>query len=143
MSGDISSDRSCVVVVGHGSRLPETRDVYETIGKEAEQRLGLPTRVAYMKHWKPSIYQAVTSLIEEGYKQIIVVPLFLLPGLHVSKDIPIILGLKDGHTDEADGIVEAPEDVEIIYTPHMGGDERLAEIVAERVRESLDGGVPF
>jgi len=127
----------CVVVVGHGSRLPETRAVYEKVGKLAGEKLGIPTKVAYMKHWEPSIYEAVTSSIEEGFKKIVVVPLFLLPGLHVTDDIPIILGLKDGTTDESDKIVKAPEDVEIIYTPNIGGDERLAEIVADRVKSAM------
>ncbi len=129
--------KTCVIVVGHGSRLPETREVYEHTAKLAGEILGMPTRAAYMKHWKPSIYEAVTQAIEEGYKRIVVVPLFLLPGLHVSEDIPIILGLKEGTTEESDKIVNAPEDVEIIYTPHIGADRRLAEIVAERVKSSL------
>ncbi|GBE54088.1 sirohydrochlorin ferrochelatase [archaeon BMS3Bbin15] len=127
----------CVVVVGHGSRLPETKEVYEKVGKLAGEKLGVPTKVAYMKHWEPSIYEAVTSSIKEGFKKIVVVPLFLLPGLHVTDDIPVILGLKEGKTDENNSIVKAPEDVEIIYTANIGGDERLAEIVKDRVNSAL------
>lgn len=129
--------KTCVIVVGHGSRLPETKEVYEYTARLAGELLGMPAKAAYMKHWKPSIYEAVTQAIEAGYKRIVVVPLFLLPGLHVSEDIPIILGLKQGKTEESDRIVEAPEDVEIIYTPNIGADRRLAEIVADRVREAL------
>jgi len=129
--------KTAVLMVGHGSRLKETKEVYEEVGKLTGEKLDVPVKVAYMKHWEPSIYRAANSLISQGYKRIVVVPMFLLPGLHVTDDIPIILGLKEGSTEESDEIVEPPEDVEIIYTPHIGGDERLSEIVVDRVREHM------
>jgi sirohydrochlorin ferrochelatase len=68
------------------------------------------------------------------------VPVFLLPGLHVSEDIPVLLGLKEGESPEFGyERINVPDDVEIFYANSLGADERLADIVVDRIHESLNG----
>lgn len=128
-----------VVIIGHGSRLPESRGIYEEIARKTEEKSGLQVRVGYMKHWRPTFTEAVRSFIEEGFKRVIVVPLFFVPGLHVQEDIPILLGIKEGEVPEFGyEKITIPEDVEVIYARHIGADERLAEVVMDRVQEAME-----
>ncbi len=132
--------RTAVVIVGHGSRLRDTVGIYESIARVASERLGYEVRVGYMKHHRPNLVEAVEELIAEGYKRIVVVPLFIVPGLHVTEDIPILLGKKDGHVPEFGySKVNPPEDVEILYADAIGADPRLAEVVADRVESAISG----
>lgn len=127
-----------VVIIGHGSRVPESRGIYEKIAKKTEELSGFKVRVGYMKHWRPTFTEAVKSFIEEGVKRVVVVPLFFVPGLHVKDDIPILLGLKEGNAPEFGyEKMTIPEDVEVIYARHIGADERLAAVVLDRVKEAI------
>ncbi len=129
-----------MVIVGHGSRVRETVGIYETIARLASESSGYEVRVGYMKHHRPNLVEAVEGLIAEGYRRIVVVPLFIVPGLHVRDDIPVLLGKKDGHVPEFGySKVRAPEDVEIVYADAIGADPRLAEVVVDRVRKALNG----
>ncbi|WP_456474182.1 CbiX/SirB N-terminal domain-containing protein [Candidatus Pyrohabitans sp.] len=129
-----------IVIVGHGSRLPETRGIYETIAGIAQARSGYEVRVGYMKHHSPNLVEAVQGMIDEGFKRIVVVPLFIVPGLHVRDDIPILLGNKAGEVPEFGyARVNAPDDVEILYAEAIGSDPRLAEVVLDRVNKVLNG----
>jgi len=129
-----------VVIVGHGSRLAETKGIYEAIARIVQAQSGYEVRVGYMKHHHPNLVEAVEGLIKDGFKRIVVVPLFIVPGLHVRDDIPILLGKKEGEVPEFGySRVNAPEDVEIIYTEAIGADPRLAEVVLDRLAKALNG----
>ena len=129
-----------VVIVGHGSRLKETRGIYEAIAGIVQASSGYEVRVGYMKHHRPNLVEAVQSLIDDGFKRIVVVPLFIVPGLHVREDIPVLLGKKEGEVPEFGySRVSAPEDVEILYAEAIGADPRLAEVVLDRVARALNG----
>ena len=127
-----------VVIIGHGSRLPESKGIYEEIARKTEEKSGLRVRVGYMKHWRPTFTEAVRGFIEEGFKRIVVVPLFFLPGMHVKEDIPVLLGLKEGEVPEFGyEKITIPEGVEVIYARHIGADGRLADVVMDRVQEAM------
>lgn len=127
-----------VVLVGHGSRVPESRGVYEKIAENAGAKSALDVRVGYMKHWHPTLSETINAMVEEGIKKIVIVPVFLLPGTHVIEDIPILLGLREGELPEFGyEKIDIPEDVEILYSRHIGPDDRLTGIVLDRVGEVL------
>ncbi len=126
-----------VLLVGHGSRRKEGNTVYEKIAEIVKEKTGFTVEVGYMKHGK-SIKDAYNSLAKKGVKKIIVVPLFLIPGLHVTEDIPIILGLKAGNIEPSEKIIPK-KDVKIIYTEPIGTDFRLADIVVDKVYRHIGG----
>lgn len=123
-----------IVLVVHGSRIPESKRVYEELAKKVERRAGCEVEIGYMMHWQPTIEEAVNSFVKKGVKKIVMVPLFFVPGLHVTKDIPALLGLSESEEQKK---IELPEDVEIIYTQPFGEDERLVDVVLDRAREAL------
>jgi sirohydrochlorin cobaltochelatase len=82
-----------------------------------------------------------------GTRHMIVVPFFISDGLHSQEDIPVLLG-------EAESVVKArlqagqppwrnPAEKKgklIWYTPSIGSERQIADIILERVREAVAGG---
>ncbi len=112
--------------------------MYEEIAAKASERSDMEVKVGYMRHWKPTIAEAVHHFVEKGLKKIIIVPLFLVPGHHVVNDIPHLLGQINGNSTELGGEnLKIPDDVELICARHIGADDRLADVVVDRVEEVM------
>jgi sirohydrochlorin cobaltochelatase len=100
---------------------------------------------------KPSIPSAINHLANIGVEKNVVTPVFLAPGVHTTQDIPQILELNDIHLkhnnqedSEHNHSHKHDEDVEeirfkgeIIYTEPLGADERIANIIKDRVDDAL------
>jgi len=81
--------------------------------------------LAYLEFAEPSIGKAIEEAISDGTKRLIIHPLFLSPGHHVTKDIPKII----------EDMKRKYPQVEILYTRPLGIHEKLAEISKERIEE--------
>lgn len=121
--------RTAVVVVAHGSRLAvDGSNELETVVQFVRQKLpGMLVKRAYLQLSSPSLKETVFEAIAGGVTRIIIVPFFLFRGTHVSRDLPV----------ECQALARLYPHVSFIYTPHIGPDWRLAEIVAERAKEVL------
>ena len=140
-----------VLLVGHGSRLPYGKDVISQIAEIYKEKTDYPVAVGFMNMSKPSIPAAVNHLANSGVDKIIVTPVFLAPGVHTTQDIPHILGLNTTHEDHDSqegqehnhshkhdaGKDEIQFKGEIIYTEPLGADERIADIIKDRVNDAL------
>ncbi|MDI6654483.1 MAG: precorrin-8X methylmutase [Candidatus Hydrothermarchaeota archaeon] len=136
----INRKKTAIIIVGHGSRVKQSRGIYEEVARKVREKSGIEAQVGYMKHWNPTIAETINAVVEKGIKKIVIVPLFLLPGLHVTEDIPVLLGLKEGELPEFGyEKIRIPSDVEILYARHIGADDRLADVVLDRVKEVLKG----
>lgn len=136
----INRKKTAIIVVGHGSRVKQSKGIYEEVARKVREKSGIEAQAGYMKHWRPTITETINAMVEKGIKKIAIVPLFLLPGLHVTEDIPVLLGLKEGELPEFGyDKIKIPKDVEILYARHIGADERLADVVLDRVKEVLKG----
>lgn len=92
--------KEALILVGHGSRLPYSRELIKGFAEEIEKRNEYPiVTFGMMEFNTPTIKDAVKSAVDQGAKKIIVVPVFLAKGIHTERDIPTILRLKP--TDEA------------------------------------------
>jgi sirohydrochlorin ferrochelatase len=81
-----------LLIVDHGSRRPEAHRHLEWIAEQVRLAApGLSVYVAHMELAEPSIAQAVDACVEDGVSEIVVHPLFLVPGRHLSEDIPGLL----------------------------------------------------
>lgn len=142
-----------LLLVGHGSKLPYSKQLLVDVAEKVKAKNEFENiEIGLMEFNEPSIPDALKKIIASGSKKIIVVPVFLAPGTHTTKDIPTILGLlkceehahdhghdhsHDGHShhhhhNHATEIVEIPDDVEIIYKEPLGADDRIVDIVMER-----------
>ena len=93
------SVKETLLLVGHGSKLPYSKELLVEIAKKVEAQGKFENiEIGLMEFNEPSIPTALKKIIASGSKKIIVVPVFLAPGTHTTKDIPTILGLlKDDH----------------------------------------------
>ena len=135
-------------MVGHGSRLPYSKELLVTLAEKIKEKNIFPiVEVGLMEFNEPTIPQAIKNAIEQGAKKIIVVPVFLAHGIHTKKDIPRLLGLIEDNGEEhhhehehhhhhhhhhEHEKLEVPEDVEIIYREPIGADDRIVDIIIDR-----------
>ena len=144
-----------VLLISHGSRLPYGKEVINEVAKIYREKTNYPVVVSYMNMSKPSIPVAINQLADEGVGKIIAIPVFLAHGVHTKQDIPKMLQINNGHHldehshgDNGHGhghehSHDQPIDVEIkfkgeiIYTEPLGADRRIADIIADRVKDAL------
>ena len=116
--------KKAILLIGHGSRLVEANEALVVLGElVTKKRPGTIVAHGFLQLAKPDIEEAFAKLDEEGVEEITVVPVFLYEGVHIREDIPVILELE---------AAKRPH-LRLILAPVMGIDERMAEIVWDRV----------
>jgi len=123
-----------VVLIGHGSKLPYSKEVLEEFGRGVEKRgLFKAVRVAFMQLNSPSIEEALRGLAESGLKNIVALPVFLADGAHTTEDIPE--KLKEAFEGEW---AEVGKGVKLTYAKPIGADERVVDILLDRAKEAVE-----
>lgn len=79
--------------------------------------------VAYMEFAEPTIKEAILSRVNAGSKKIVLHPFFLNAGVHVTEDIPGIIG----------ELATLYPDVDFVYTEPLGIHEKLVQVALERI----------
>ena len=116
-----------VLILGHGSRRQDANEGLKQLAAMVQANLGMQVVPAYFQFARPSLDEGVASFVNDGVKEIIIVPSLLFPGIHLKEDIPEALEkLKQQYGSE----------VCFHLTPPIGPDPRLAEIIMERVRSA-------
>ena len=89
-----------VLIVSHGSHSKEWRkmlwDVEKTVKSDILKNKKITdVRTSFMEYTEPSIATQMKKFDEEGYDEVIVVPMFLTVSSHYSHDIPVLLGVSN------------------------------------------------
>ncbi|MFV0440267.1 MAG: sirohydrochlorin chelatase [Lachnospirales bacterium] len=115
-----------VLLVAHGSRKTQTNDVFFGILELIRKRMpGTIVDGAFMSFNEMNIEFKLEELIQKGAKEITIVPYFLFSGNHVKNTIPF----------KVEKILQAYPDVTAVYKESLGIDERLADIIVDRILE--------
>lgn len=154
MSSDIETG---ILLLSHGSRLNDCEVVINEIADMYRKTTDNKVEIGFMEMRQPDIPTAINNLVEgTNIKKIIVVPVFVAHGIHTKRDIPKILGiesdlnpddlLKPNHEHEHghehhhhhhhhhhEEVQTVDFDGEIVFTDPLGADERIIEIIKERV----------
>ncbi|APG25021.1 MAG: CbiX/SirB N-terminal domain-containing protein [Syntrophotalea acetylenica] len=119
-----------VVIVGHGSRRPQAADVLRKVAIQVRQRLSGATRVdvAFLEHGSPSFSAALASCYAAGERRLVIIPFFLLPGMHVTADLPAAI---------ASARRRYPE-LQIVQAEFLGGHPALGEVVSTLFLEAAE-----
>lgn len=113
-----------LIVLAHGSKVKETNDTLVKIIDSVREKVKYDrVEGAYLQLMDPMLDKAVETLYSEGIRNITVFPMFLFKGNHIREDIPA----------EIDKILEGYEDLNITFLENIGYDEKLVEIITERV----------
>jgi sirohydrochlorin ferrochelatase len=116
--------KRAVLIVDHGSRLPEANELLLAAAARVRERLpDRLVRTAHLDLAEPAIPDAIDALVEEGAGEIVVAPWFLSPGAHTARDLPRLA---------AEAARRHPA-VRIVCAPPLGLDERLVDLLLERI----------
>ena len=111
-----------LLLIAHGSRRAESNDEVRRLTSRVAAAAGArfaPVRCAFLELAEPSIADALTALIEQGARDIVVLPYFLAAGRHVVEDIP----------EQIDGVRRDHPQVRIAMAPYLGQADAIAELL--------------
>lgn len=118
-----------LLIVAHGSRRQASNDeVRELTGRIAKKtgRHFDHVQAAFLELAEPSIPDGIHQCVEQGAREIVVLPYFLSAGRHVSEDIPA----------EVDKTRPNHPEVCIHIAPYLGAFEAIADLMTEQAIKS-------
>ena len=116
-----------IILVDHGSKRAEANAMLEEVARVFRERTGAGVvEAAHMELASPSLGEAFDRCVARGAKRVVIHPYFLAPGRHSTSDIPRL----------AAEAAERHAGVEYVVTAPLGVDERIADVIAARVREA-------
>jgi len=113
-----------IIILAHGSRRNESDIILESLTRKVIEKTGVMLIcLAFLQFSEQNLEKAVEELILKGAKQIVIVPMFIFDGVHVTQDIP----------NEVNELAEKHPGISITLTKHLGDDDRIADIIADRI----------
>lgn len=111
-----------LVIAAHGSRRAasneEVRALASSVADAARDRYGY-VALGFLELAEPGVASAIEAAIDHGAREVIVVPLLLAPGRHVSEDLPaLIASAREAHSGTT-----------IVLAPHLGRAPDLVRVV--------------
>ena len=122
----------CLILIAHGSRRGEAnREVAELTDRLRQRLTGRFDRVshAFLELAEPDIPGALQGCLDEGARQIDILPYFLAAGRHVAEDIPEAVRAKQA---------DRP-DVTFRILPYLGATDGLLGLLAD-IPDRAGGG---
>ena len=117
-----------ILILAHGSREKSTEDTLsEIIAMLKQDMKECLIETAYLQFNENNLEAGLNRLVNQGAKDIKVIPYFLFDGIHIREDIPREI---EQYLADKDGI-------KISIGKTLGADKRLAMILTDRVREAL------
>lgn len=122
--------KKSLLVVAHGSRRQasndEVRALTERVRAEANERFAA-IECAFLELAEPSIPDGLERLIDNGARQVTVLPYFLAAGRHVTEDIPeAVAGTQARHPD-----------VHIEIAPYLGTSDVMPRLLLTMLADSV------
>lgn len=128
-----------VLVVGHGSKLEFNKNLVVKMADLLDEMKEFgPATACFMQINEPTIKQGIEKLVKGGVDTIYVLPCFLASGIHLTEDIPGELGFNKGDVDGS--MMVDGKKIALKYCGPIGDDPRIAEILADRVKERMKKG---
>jgi sirohydrochlorin ferrochelatase len=116
-----------LLAVAHGSPDPRAEPVLQQlVGRVGAERAGLTAVLAHLGHSAPDVPTALDHLVQQGFPEIVVVPLLLTAAYHARTDLPALLD---------DARLRHPG-VEISQADVLGPHPRLVVLVKRRLAEA-------
>lgn len=130
----LMGDNPAVLIVAHGSRRAQVSDIFEAMAVQVRRRLGA-TRVdiAFLENADPDVPTAIETCFSAGVRRLVVIPFFLLPGVHVTVDLP-------RHIAAAR---QAFPDLQISQADFLGAHPALADVICEMFLDCVKAGHRF
>ncbi|WP_216829510.1 sirohydrochlorin chelatase [Alkalihalobacterium elongatum] len=115
-----------LLFIGHGSRVNAGNKQFLSFIAQVMEMLPLSIKeVGFIELTKPTILEGIKNCIEQGATRVFVQPVLLLEAGHAKKDIP----------EEIEKAKRKFPNVEFIYGTPIGVDDRMVDIVYDRLQE--------
>jgi sirohydrochlorin cobaltochelatase len=112
---------SAYLLVTHGSRDLRYQIAIAQLADQVQQHLSVPVGMATLECSPLALHQQIEQFCNHRTDDVQIVPLFLLPGVHVMEDIPEQIAIAQQH-------VKIP----LRLMSHLGVHPRLPELLARR-----------
>ncbi|WP_405305125.1 sirohydrochlorin nickelochelatase [Methanobrevibacter sp.] len=137
-----------ILLVTHGSRLNYNKEFATELYAKFEKACDLPSSFGFMELCGPSIPESINKLVDDtDIDRLVVIPVFIAPGMHTTHDIPHILGFLEEHEhshshghgdhDHEHDLTPVDFDGEILYPEPIKADDILIDILVDMVNEKL------
>lgn len=137
-----------ILLVSHGSRLGYNKEFITEVQRVFNENTSYPNDFGFMELVEPNIPTSINKLVSENeIDRLVVVPVFIAPGVHTTSDIPTILGLKEhshdhdhehGHHHHHHDLEKVEFDGEILYPDPIGSDDVLINILKDKVYDFIN-----
>lgn len=119
--------KKAVIILGHGSRSKGADDTVKQVAAEVGKSGGYEiAEYAFLQYAQPALQDALEKCVGQNAEKIIIVPFFLQPGTHVTKDVP-------AHMERAK---KQNPGIDIVVTDCVGSHPLIATIVLDLVVKS-------
>ncbi|ARU63108.1 hypothetical protein CBW65_20585 [Tumebacillus avium] len=116
-----------VLFVAHGSPvLAANQELFDLVEGVRARGLYEGVEPAFLEGASPSIPEGLAACVRQGADKVVVIPYFLLPGRHVSEDLPRFL---------AEARERYPQ-VKFVLGDYLRFSERTGQAVLRRIREA-------
>ncbi|MEW5691704.1 MAG: CbiX/SirB N-terminal domain-containing protein [Candidatus Hydrogenedentota bacterium] len=120
------NENKAIIILAHGSRNSQAKEEFLKLVNSVSEKLpSYRIEPAFFQFSKYNLPNVLSKLAQEGYKKIRIIPAFLFQGMHINKDIP----------EAISKIKENLPDLEISLSITLWPDERISEIIVERIIE--------
>ena len=120
--------KTAVLLLGHGSAVAEANEALWAIAAKLKEQSGYEiVKVAFLERCQPGPQDGIDACVALGAERIVLCPYFLFTGSHVLKNLP----------DEMKTATERYPGLEMVLGEALGVHPKLAEIIQERVEETL------
>lgn len=121
-----------LILIGHGSKLPHNQENLEKLAEILRNRSGFKlVEIAFMIRNTPTIPDAIDALAKQKVSKIVLVPVFLAPGVHTTQEIPEMIEVKNQESQLF------KKGIKLFYGEPIGADECIAVILEEKALKAL------
>jgi sirohydrochlorin ferrochelatase len=125
----MSTPTTALLLIAHGSRRTEANADLEFVAAELRARGQYPVvRVSYLELAEPNIEAGGVQCVEAGATEVILVPYFLSPGIHVVEDL----------TAARDTLNKRFPRVRFVLAEPLGRHPLLVNVVEQRANEASE-----
>jgi sirohydrochlorin ferrochelatase len=117
-----------LLLIAHGSRRPEANADLEHVATQMRRRGGFDyVQCSFLELTHPDIHTAGVFCVQEGATEVVMLPYFLSPGVHVRDDL----------TEAREKLQQQYPKIKFLLAEPLGRHPALIDIVAERAAECL------
>jgi len=123
-----------IVLIAHGSRLQSSNDeakqLVVNLAKKLDSKYPI-VEIAFLELTHPSIAEAIESCLQQGAKEVCLMPYFLCAGNHVMRDIP----------SEVKPLQKKYPHILFQITAHVGSSELMMGVLCQLTEQQISASL--